>query len=279
VAISDDGFSVKDTQLMRKALEYAKMLGLVVIAHCENTELTGDGVMNEGFYSTLLGMKGIPNAAESTIVARDILLAELTGAALHIAHVSTKESTWLIREAKQRGVPVTAETCPHYFSLSDEQIKSYDTSLKVSPPLRSAEDIKQIKSALKDGTIDVISTDHAPHTEAEKDVEFDQAPCGMIGLETALSLALEELVSNKILHYKQIVEKMSSKPAQILGLKSKGTLSPGSDADITIVDPAKEWAVDKAQIASKSKNTPFIGRKLKARVRQTIVGGRTGAEK
>lgn len=274
VGISDDGISVKDAQLMRKALEYSRMFDIVVIAHCEDLDLTASGVMNEGINSTLLGMRGIPNASEATIVAREILLAELTSARLHIAHVSTKESITLIRAAKAKGLKITAETCPHYFSLSDDEVKTFDTNLKVNPPLRSKEDVAAIKEGLKDATIDVIATDHAPHTEAEKDVEFDYAPCGMIGLETALSLAAGELISKKVIDWDKLVQKMATLPARILKLAKKGSLSVGNDADIVIVDPATEWVLKKDEILSKSKNSPFIGKKLKAKVIYTICGGK-----
>lgn len=274
IAISDDGVSVKSSQLMRKALEYARMLDMLVIAHCEDLELTAGGVMNEGYNSTLLGLKGIPNASEAAMVARDIMLAELAGARLHIAHVSTAESIDLIRQAKARGVRITAETCPHYFTLSDDALKSFDTNFKVNPPLRSKDDVSAIKQALKDGTIDVIATDHAPHTEAEKDVEFDYAPCGMIGLQTALALAITELANNRILDLGGIADKMSSAPAKILKLANKGTLRAGADADIIIIDPAAAWALKKQDILSKSKNSPFIDRPLTGRVITTIVNGR-----
>lgn len=274
VAISDDGFSVKNSQLMRKAMEYSRMFNIAVISHCEDLDLTAGGVMNEGFNSTLLGMKGIPNASEAVMVARDVMLAKLTGARLHIAHLSCGESVRIIRQAKRSGLEVTAETCPHYFTLTDDAVRSFGTNFRVNPPLRSKEDLKAIGEALKDGTIDVIATDHAPHTEAEKDVEFDIAPSGMIGLETALSLAIEELIGKNIISWKELVEKMSSMPAKILNIKSKGSLAAGNDADLAIIDPEAEWVLKKEEILSKSKNSPFIGKRLKGKVACTICSGK-----
>lgn len=274
VAISDDGVSVKNSQLMRKALEYSRMFDICVISHCEDLDLTAGGVINEGFNSTLLGMRGIPNASEAVMVARDTMLAELTGARLHIAHVSCKESVRIVKEAKERGLKITAETCPHYFTLSDDAVKSFNTSFRVNPPLRSKEDVDAVKEGLRDGTIDVIATDHAPHAEAEKDVEFDLAPPGMIGLETALSLAIEELIERKIIGWKELIGKMSTAPAKILNIKSKGSLSLGCDADITIIDPEAEWVFKREEILSKSKNSPFIGKRLKGKVLYTICSGK-----
>lgn len=274
VAISDDGLSVRNSQLMRKAMEYSRMFDLPVISHCEDLDLTAGGVMNEGFNSTLLGMKGIPNASEAVMVARDIILAELTGVRLHIAHLSCRESVRIIKEAKRAGLKVTAETCPHYFTLTDETVRSFDTNFRVNPPLRSKGDLKAIKEALKDGTIDIIATDHAPHTEAEKDVEFDLAPSGIIGLETALSLAIEELIDKKVISWKELVEKMSSAPAKILNIKSKGSLAPGNDADLVIIAPEAEWVLRREEILSKSKNSPFIGKRLKGKVLYTICSGK-----
>ncbi len=273
IAISDDGSSVKNAQVLRKSLEYASMFGVPVISHCEDKDLSQKGVMNESLVSTLLGLRGIPNASESTIVARDIALAHLTGAKLHIAHVSTKESVEIIRQAKQKGVNITAETCPHYFTLTDEVVKSFDTNTKVNPPLRAEADRQAIIEALKDDTIDVIATDHAPHTEADKDVEYDAAPFGMIGLETALSLGINELVDKKILTWDKLIRKMSYAPSEILSLPNKGRLIAGADADIVIIDPYKEWIFTRESIASKSKNSPFIGRKFKGCAIMTIRAG------
>lgn len=274
VAVSDDGFSVKNAQLMRKALEYSNMCNIPVISHCEDLDLSQKGVMNEGFVSTVLGLRGAPNVSESTIVARDIALAELTKAKLHIAHVSTKESVELIRQAKKKGINITAETCPHYFTLTDEAVKSFDTNTKVNPPLRSEEDRRAVIEGLKDHTIDIIATDHAPHTEADKDVEFDSAPSGIIGLETALSLAIDELIDKKILTWDELIRKMSFAPSEILGVVNKGRLSVGADADIVIIDPDRKYRFTKETIASKSKNSPFIGREFKGCAVITICNGK-----
>ncbi|MBM3253480.1 MAG: dihydroorotase [Candidatus Omnitrophica bacterium] len=274
VAISDDGMPVMNSHIMRRVLEYSKMYGIVVISHCEDLELSAKGVMNEGYISTVLGFKGMPNESESIMVSRDIHLARLTGARLHIAHVSTRESINLIREAKEENLNITAETCPHYFTLSDEAVLNFDTNTKVKPPLRTKDDIQAIKEALKDGTIDAISTDHAPHTEAEKDVEYDLAPFGIIGLETALGISYMELVKTGFLSLIGLIRKMSYIPAMILNLHNKGHLSVGADADILIFNPAVNWEVKKDILESKSKNTPFLGWTLPAKPLDLIVGGR-----
>ncbi len=271
VAVSDDGRPVESGRLMRRAMEYASGFGLPVISHCEELSLAGDGVMNEGAYATKMGLPGIPNTAESVMVLRDIALSELTGCPLHIAHVSTKESVAAIREAKKRGVPVTAETAPHYFTLTEEAVGQYDTHAKMNPPLRSAEDLEAIVEGLVDGTIDVIATDHAPHAPVEKEVEFDQAPNGIIGLETSVGLTLR-LVQKGVLTFGQMVEKMSVNPARILGL-TRG-ISEGLSADLTLIDPVQEWTVDAGSFRSLSRNTPFIGWTLPGRAVLTMVGGR-----
>ena len=274
VAITDDGFSIKNAQLMRKALEYSSMFNMPVISHCEDLNLSQKGVMNEGLTSTLLGLRGIPNISESAIVTRDIALANFTKAKLHIAHVSTKESVEIIRQAKEKGINITCETCPHYFTLTEDAVRTFNTNTKVNPPLRTEEDRKAIIEGLKDGTIDVIATDHAPHTEADKDVEFDLAPFGIIGLETAFSLAINELVDKKILRWEELIKKMSHSPSQILELPNKGKLSIGADADIVIIDPDKKFKFAKETIVSKSKNSPFIGRSFKGCAVVTICGGK-----
>lgn len=275
VALSDDGSSVDNSEVMRRALEYTGMVGLPIIAHCEDKMLSKDGVMNEGFISTVLGLRGIPAICESTRVSRELELCAMTKGKLHIAHVTTKRSIELISDAKKRGVDVTCETCPHYFTLTDEAIKTsgFDTNTKMNPPLRTKEDVEAIKEALKEGTIDCIATDHAPHTEDEKDTDFDSAPFGIIGLETALSLAIMELLDKKVLDWTGLVEKISLNPAKILGFK-KGTLSVGADADIVVIDPTKEWKVTKENLESKSKNTPFMGKTLKGMAVITIKDGK-----
>jgi dihydroorotase len=271
-AISDDGKPVMNAAMMRRAMEYSRIFDLLVISHCEDSSLSGKGVMNEGTVSTELGLRGIPRAAEDVMTGRDISLAELTGCRLHIAHVSTSGSVELIRAAKARGVKVTSETCPHYFTLTDEAVRGYNTMAKMNPPLRTAEDVAAIKKALQDGTIDVIATDHAPHAMDEKSGEFDYAPFGIVGLETALGLALK-LVSEKVITVADAITKLSLNPARLMKL-NRGTLSVGADADITIIDPDLEWTVDASKFRSKSKNTPFNGWKLKGKAIQTLVQGR-----
>lgn len=272
-AISDDGDSVENTDLLRRAMEYASMVDLLVISHAEDKGLAGEGVMHEGYWSTFLGMKPIPRESETIIVERDIRLAELTGARLHIAHISCAESVEYVKNAKKKGLKVTCEVTPHHFTLSDEDLRTYDPNFKVNPPLRTKEDIKAMKKGLKDGTIDAIATDHAPHLQNEKEKEFDYAPFGMIGLETALPLAVTELLEEGVLDWTGLVEKLATNPAKIL-VNDKGTLQEGKDADIAIIDPEKEWVYEKDQIVSKASNSPFIGRKLKGRVEVTIVGGK-----
>ena len=272
VALSDDGRPLSDSNILRRALEYAKKFDLVIMAHCEDEGLFGEGCMNEGFMSTKLGLPGIPAEAESVEVGRDIQLADLTGGRLHFCHISSKKSLDLIREAKKRGSLVTAETCPHYFHLTDEAVLHYNTNAKMNPPLRTQEDVAAIKAALKDGTIDVISTDHAPHAESEKNVEFDKAPFGVIGLETSLALSLK-LVEEKALTLSELVRKMSLKPAEIIKV-DRGHLSEGAVADLTIIDPNFEWTVEKEKLESKSKNSPFLGWKMKGKATDVLVEGR-----
>ncbi len=274
VAISDDGMPVANSHIMRRALEYSRMYNIPVISHCEDLELSAKGVMHEGYISTVLGFKGIPSESESITVSRDIQLAHLSGGRLHIAHVSCKESIELIRSAKKKNLNITAETCPHYFTLSDEAVLNFDTNTKVKPPLRTKADIQAIKEALKDGTIDAISTDHAPHTEAEKDTEYDLAPFGIIGLETAFAISYAELVKGGILSLSDLIEKMSLAPSRILNLHNKGHLSIGADADILIFDPVVSWKVEKHNLESKSKNTPFLGWTLWAKPLDVMVAGR-----
>jgi dihydroorotase len=272
VAVSDDGKPVNNPELMRRALEYARGMGILVITHAEELSLVGEGVMNEGFTSTEIGLKGIPRIAEDIATARDVMLAEYTRSPIHIAHVSTEGSVRIIREAKARGVRVTCETAPHYFTLTDDAVRGYNTNAKMNPPLREAADVAAIKAGLKDGTIDAIATDHAPHHLDEKDVEFDVAMNGIIGLETSLPLSLK-LVDEGVLTINQLIEKMSVNPSKILGLE-RGTLVAGSIADITVVDPSCEWTVEKDTLASKSKNSPFLGWKLKGAASVTVLAGK-----
>jgi len=272
VALSDDGHSVKNASVMRRGLEYAKNFSLPVICHCEDRDLSARGVMHEGVASAYLGLRGIPSTAEEIMVARDIALSEWTKHPVHIAHVSTAGSVRIIREAKLRGVTITAETAPHYFTLTEEAVSSFDTNTKINPPLRSAQDVKAVKEGLRDGTIDVIASDHAPHSSLEKDVEYDEAAFGIIGLETSLPLTLS-LVAQNVLSLKQAIEKLTCNPARVLNL-NKGRLAIGTDADITIVDLNSEYAVDINAFQSKSKNSPFHRWQLKGCARYTIVSGK-----
>lgn len=273
VAISDDGKPVMNAEIMRRALEYASMFGVPVIQHAEDLHLTGKGVMHEGLVSTELGMRGIPAASEAVIVARDLLLAELTGGHYHVAHITTAEALRLVRDAKGKGLRVTCEVCPHHFALTDEAVRTFSTNAKMSPPLRSARHLEAIKAGLRDGTIDAIATDHAPHTIQEKEQEFDYAPNGVIGLETAFGLTMTTLVEGEVLTLSQAIARLTCEPARIFNLP-KGTLSVGADADVTILDPAREWVVDVRRFASKSRNSPFHGWKLRGEVLATIVGGK-----
>ncbi|MBN1526175.1 MAG: dihydroorotase [Candidatus Omnitrophica bacterium] len=273
IGISDDGSSVDDEKLMSEALALAKKEGLLVIGHCEDRSISDSGVINYGLISTKMGLRGIPVEAEYKRVERDIELARKAKAAIHIAHVSCKESVDIIRKARKAGVEVSAETAPHYFSLTEDCCVTYDTNLKMNPPLRTKEDAEAIKKALKDGTIDAIATDHAPHTDSEKDVEFDFAPFGILGLETALGLAVTELVEKKVLSWSELFMRMSASPARLLGI-DRGDLKNGKAADIVIIDPGKEYTYTKDSIASRSKNSPFIGWKLKGKVSHVFVAGK-----
>ncbi len=273
VALSDDGNPVTDSSLMKKALQYSSMFDTTIISHCEDLELVDNGVMNEGYQSTIMGLKGIPSVAESSMVARDILLAEYINTNIHIAHVSTEASVDLIRNAKKRGVKVTAETCPHYFSLTEEACEGFNTMAKVNPPLRTEKDVKAVIEGLRDGTIDIIATDHAPHHIDEKNVEFNNAANGMVGFETALPLVITHLVEPGILTLEQVVQKMCLNPSKILGL-NKGVLGEGRTADITIIDIDEEQIINTQKFKSKSKNSPFNGFRLKGVVYHTIVNGK-----
>lgn len=274
VAISDDGRAVADANLMRRAMEYASDFDIPVVDHCEDCCAKG-GVMHEGEYSAVLGLKGMPGAAEDLQVSRDITLAEVTGARVHIAHISTARSVALVREAKRRGLKVTCEVTPHHFTLTDAEVslRQYDTSTKMAPPLRSQTDLDAVLEGLSDGTIDAIATDHAPHHANEKMLEFDRAPFGIIGLETAVSLALDRLVSRGIISIARLVELFSTNPARIFKLPG-GSLKAGAVADITILDPERTVKIDVSRSASKSRNSPFDGWELKGAPAVTIVGGR-----
>jgi dihydroorotase len=273
VAISDDGHPVMDAGLMRRAMEYTKIFGISLISHCEDRGLSDGGLMNEGYISTILGMRGIPNEAEEVMVARDIILAKLTGARLHLAHLSTKGSVELVRRAKEEGVLVSCEVTPHHLSLSDEAVKDFDTNTKVNPPLRTEEDVEALKEGLMDGTIDAISTDHAPHTLNEKELDYSEAPFGIVGLETCVGVVLSELFHKDRLDVVRIIASLSLNPARIIGIE-KGRLRVGEVADVTIIDPEKEWVVDPSSFFSKGMNTPYIGKGLKGMVYATIVGGK-----
>jgi len=274
VAFSDDGRPVANAGLMRRAMQYCQMLSAPVISHCEEQSLVAGGVMHEGYYSTILGLKGIPASAEEVMVARDIILAAEIGCPLHIAHISTMGSVALVREAKKRGYLVTAEATPQHFTLTDQAVGQYNTLAKVNPPLRGEKDVQAVREGLADGTIDIIATDHAPHTFDEKNVEFDLAPFGLVGLETAVGLVWTELVRSGILTPLQAVAKLSLHPARLLGI-ARGTLAEGSAADITIIDPLLTETVNPDQFVSKGKNTPFTGRTLQGLPVITIRSGRS----
>ena len=273
IAFSDDGRPVMDNELMRRAFEYSKMFKLPLIQHSEMLDLTEGGCMNEGIVSTELGLKGMPVEAEDIMVYRDISLLEKTGGRLHVAHISSKNSVDLVRQAKTKGLSVTCEVAPHHFTLTDEAVRGYDTNTKMSPPLRTIKDVEAIKEGLGDGTIDIIATDHAPHDTVDKQVEYQNACFGIVGLETALPLSLK-LVDEKILSMGDLIRKLTSTPADIFNLKS-GKLSLGSDADILIFNPNLEYLIDVSKFHSKSKNSPFDGWKVKGKVMHTLVQGKT----
>lgn len=272
VAISDDGASVDSNDLFLKALKAARANKILVICHSEDKALSAKGVVNSGFTSTRLGLRGISKESEYRRVERDILLAEKSGANIHIAHVSCKESVDLIAKAKKKGIKVTCETAPHYFALTEEAVLGYDTNAKMNPPLRSKADLLAIRQGLKSSVIDAIASDHAPHTENEKDIEFERAEFGVTGLETELAVSITELIVTGILDWPELVKKISLHPAKILGI-DKGTLSIGADADLIVVSPDKEWVVDKKGFASKSKNSAFLGKTLRGVVEHTLLKG------
>ncbi|MDQ8154133.1 MAG: dihydroorotase [Gemmatimonadota bacterium] len=273
VAVSDDGKPVVSAQLMRTALEYARTFGIPVADHCEEPTLAAGGAMNEGYVSARLGLKGIPAEAEEIMAIRDILLARLTGGHVHLCHMSTKGSVELIRWGKERGIPVTAEACPHHLSLTEAEVEGYNTNAKMNPPLRSAADVEAVQQAVKDGTIDVIATDHAPHHNDEKQREFSDAPNGIIGLETALAVNVTWLVKSGIISLGTLVERMACAPARLFGLPG-GSLRRGTAADITVFDPEVAWMVDPKSFLTKGRNTPYAGRMLHGRVACTLVDGR-----
>jgi dihydroorotase len=271
VGLSDDGMPVMNPRLMRRAMEYGRMLDLPVLSHCEDHRLSSGGVMHEGVVSTALGLIGVPAVAEDVMVYRDIQLAALTGAHLHIQHVSTAEAVDLIRRAKAKGVTVTAEACPHHFTLTHEAVRGYNTNTKVNPPLRTAEDVEAIKAGLQDGTLDVIASDHAPHHISEKDQDYTAAPAGMIGLETSVGLALR-LYHEGVLSLPQLIAKYTVHPASILGVPH-GTLRVGSSADVTILDLDYTYEVEATALRSRSKNSPFLGWRLRGAAVATLVNG------
>jgi dihydroorotase len=272
IAVSDDGKTVMNSYLMRKAFDYSKRFELAVITHAEDCNLKGKGVMNEGFNSARFGLRGIPRTSEDLIVARDILLAELTGARLHIAHVSTIGSVGLIREAKRRGIAVTAEVTPHHLTLTDDAVAGYDTNTKMAPPLRETQDVEALQEAVADGTIDALATDHAPHAVEDKQIEYDAAEFGIVGLETAFPLYYR-LCLHKHVGLDRVIAAMTHQPALILGIR-KGTLQRGADGDITVFDPQAKFTIDKRTFRSKSQNTPFHGWDVQGKVCYTVVGGR-----
>ena len=275
VAITDDGHCVQNNELMRRAVEYARMVGVPVLDHCQDYNLVGNGVVHEGYWSTLLGLPGWPSIGEEVIVMRNVLLADCCDHRVHCQHVSAAGSVRILREARARGVKISGEICPHHIALTDEAIQNFNTNYKMNPPLRSKEDVAALLEGIADGTIEILCSDHAPHAQFEKEVEFDAAPFGIVGLETELGLFLDLLVhKNKTIELPRLIEMYTVNPARLLQIEA-GTLSVGRAADITLIDPDLEWTVDAAQFQSISRNTPFDGWKLKGRAVRTIVGGNT----
>jgi dihydroorotase len=275
VAITDDGHCIQNHELMRRAVEYARMVGLPVLDHCQDYSLVGHGLVHEGYWSTLLGLPGWPAAGEEAIVMRNILLAELCDHHVHCQHVSSAGSVRLIREARARGIKISGEVCPHHIALTDEAIQNFDTNYKMNPPLRSQQDVDALLDGIADGTLSILASDHAPHADFEKEVEFDAAPFGIVGLETELGLFLDFLVhKHRKIDIVRLIEMYTVEPARLLKLGA-GTLSIGAEADITLIDPEMEWTVDIANFQSRSRNSPFDGWKLKGRAVRTIVGGQT----
>ncbi len=273
VAITDDGHCVQSNEIMRRAIEYARMFELPVLDHCQDYSLSADGVMNEGYWSMALGLRGWPAIAEEVIVSRNCLLAELCDWKVHMQHLSSAGSIRILREARQRGTKVSGELCPHHIALTDESLKGYDTNFKMNPPLRTQRDVNALLEGVADGVIEVLASDHAPHCSFEKEVEFDDAPFGIVGLETELGLFLTRLVHQKVISLSKMISMLTINPARVLGL-DRGTLSVGVPADITIIDPEREWTVNGEQFASLSRNTPFHGWILKGKAVITIVDGR-----
>ncbi|MGI8431124.1 MAG: dihydroorotase, partial [Chthoniobacterales bacterium] len=275
VALTDDGRCIQNNELMRRAVEYARMFDLPLLDHCQDYNLVGNGVVHEGSWSTLLGLPGWPAAGEEVIVARNILLAELCDHRIHCQHISAAGSVRLLREARARGVKISGEVCPHHLALTDAAIENFDTNFKMNPPLRTQHDIDALLEGIADGTLDILASDHAPHAKFEKEVEFDRAPFGIVGLETELGLFLDLLVhKTKTIDLPRLLALFTVNPARLLGLES-GSLSLGAAADVTLIDPDLEWTVDVTSFASASQNTPFDGWKLKGRAVRTIVGGKT----
>jgi dihydroorotase len=272
VAFTDDGTPVVSAEIMRRALEYCKMFDKTVLTHAEDLELTRGAVMNEGFESMRLGLRGYPSAAEEVVIHRDIALAEMTGGRLHVLHVSTAGGVDLVRRAKRRGVRVTGEACPHHITLTDKELRRFDSNYKMSPPLRTQNDVEALIEGLKDGTLDVIATDHAPHAPEKKMRELDQAPNGIIGLETLLPICVLALIEPGHLTWPQLIEKLTINPARVLGI-DRGTLKPGAPADVTIIDPKVEWTIDPTRFRSKSRNCPYTGWRVRGRAEAVIVGG------
>jgi dihydroorotase len=272
VAFTDEGSPVVSAEIMRRALEYCRMFDKAVLSHCEDLDLTRDGVMNEGFESMRLGLRGMPAAAEEVMVHRDIALAEATGGRLHILHVTTAGSVDLIRRAKKRGVRVTGEACPHHMTLTDKELRRYDSNFKMNPPLRTDEDRQAVIEGLRDGTLSVIVSDHAPRAPEKKMRELDQAPTGVIGLETLLPICILALIEPRHLTWPQLIEKLTINPATVLGI-DRGTLRPGARADVTVIDPKAEWTIEPERFKSKSRNCPFAGWKVRGRAETVVVGG------
>lgn len=278
VGFTDDGSPVVSAEIMRRALEYCRMFDKAVLSHCEDLDLSRGGVMHEGFESMRLGLRGIPAAAEEIIVYRDIELAQMTGARLHVLHVSTAGSVDLIRQARKKGVRVTGEACPHHFTLTDKELRRFDSNFKVAPPLRTEEDRQAILEGLRDGTLEVIASDHAPHAPEKKMRELDQAPNGLIGLESLLPVCVVALIEPGHLTWPQLIEKLTINPARVLGI-DRGTLQPGAPADVTVLDPSAEWTIDPEKFRSKSRNCPFAGWKVRGRAEVVIVGGEVKFER